>query len=205
MAHNPIIEDGKASLLSVRPYWGRIKMKKLLLFTLALLALALCSVNASGEDKNKNKPELAPLPSGIIQARNVFLLNGGGNDPSIKDGSGNEIAFDTVYSELKSWGRFRIVDSVDAADLVVEVTYGLENQRTRVFSSTNYSTGHTQVFSRNVADPTLRIMVYDAKTKEPLWSQSIVRKWARFGGNREKNLIKATKTMVERFRKRFPN
>ena len=180
-------------------------MNRLPLFTLVLLALVLSNVDAAGRDKDKNKPEVAPLPSAIIQAQTAFLLNAGGNDPSIKDGGGNDIAFDTVYSELKSWGRFRIVDSVDAADLVVEVTYGLENQRTRVFSSTNYSTGHTQVFSRNVADPTLRMTIYDAKTKAPLWSQSIVRKWARFGGNREKNLIKATKTMVERFRKRFPS
>ncbi len=180
-------------------------MNRLSRFTLAFLAVALSNVDAAGSDRDKNEPEVAPLPSAIIQAQTVFLLNAGGNDPSIKDGAGNEIAFDTVYSELTSWGRYQIVDSADAADLVIEVMYGLENQRTRVFSSVNAWTRQTKVQSVTVSDPTLRITIYDAKTKEPLWSQSIVRKRAWLGGNREKNLIKATKTMVERFRKWFPS
>jgi len=46
--------------------------------------------------KSRKDVPPAPLPSIVINARKVFLTNGGGSD----------LAYDTFYSEMKNWGKY---------------------------------------------------------------------------------------------------
>lgn len=74
------------------------------------LAVALClflSVYA-GAGKNRKDIPPAPLPSVVVDAKKIFLTNGGGSD----------LAYDTFYSEMKNWGKYEIVGSPDDADLI---------------------------------------------------------------------------------------
>ena len=57
-----------------------------------------------------------------MNASKVFLANGGGND----------LAYDTFYSDMKKWGKYDIVGSPDNADLVFEISYSVENGGTRL-------------------------------------------------------------------------
>jgi len=69
---------------------------------------------------------------------------------------------------MKQWGKYEIVGSPDNADLIVELSYYVENDGTRVWSATNSYTGTTQVFSRQLFDPQLTMKIYDAKSKNAL-------------------------------------
>ena len=134
----------------------------------------------------------APLPEVIVTAHKVFLSNGGGSD----------LAYDAFYSEMKNWGKYQIVGSPDAAELIVELSYQVEDMGTRVWSSVNTYNNTTQVHSRQLIDPKLILTIYDARTKNSLWSTVDHRRLARMEKNREKEMINSAERLVEELRSR---
>jgi hypothetical protein len=134
----------------------------------------------------------APLPEAILGAHKVFLSNGGGSD----------LAYDSFYAEMKKWGKYQVVGSPDDAELIVELSYHVENLGTRVWSSTNTYNNTTQVHSREVIDPKLTLTIYDAKTKNSLWSTIDHRRLAHLEKNREKEMINSSERLVEELRSR---
>jgi len=156
-----------------------------LAISLALGAILLSPGLADANDKKKDVP-VAPLPAVIVNARKIFLSNGGGSN----------LAYDAFYSKMKEWGKYEIVGSPEEADLIVELSYRVEDKGTRVWSSTNtYNT--TQVHSRQIIDPQLILTIYDAKTKNSLWSETDHRRLARRGKNREKETVNSAQRLVD--------
>src|ERR1035438_9855188 len=94
----------------------------------------------------------APLPEVIVTAHKVFLSNGGGSD----------LAYDAFYSEMKNWGKYQIVGSPDDAELIVELSYHVEDMGTRVWSSVNTYNNTTQVHSSQIIDPKLILTIWSA-------------------------------------------
>ena len=142
------------------------------------LAVSLCvliSLNTFAARERKDVPP-APLPTAVVNAKKIFLTNGGGSN----------LAYDTFYSEIKQWGRYEIVGSPEEADLVIELAYRVEQAGTRVWSSSNTYNGTTQVHSAQIVDPQLTLTIFDAKTKNSLWSEVDHRRLARREKNREK-------------------
>lgn len=124
------------------------------------LVTVLClfiSINAVAGKSRKDIPT-ARLPSVVVNAKKVFLPNGGGS----------ELAYDAFYAEMKKWGKYEIVGSPDEADLIVEISYHVENNGTHVWSTSNTYNGTTQVHSTQIIDPQLVLTIYDAKTKNSL-------------------------------------
>jgi len=78
---------------------------------------------------------------------------------------------------MKKWGRYEIAGSPDEAELIVELSYRVVDEGTRVWSSTNTYNNTTQVHSRQVVDPQLVLTIYDAKTKTSLWSETDTEGW----------------------------
>ena len=74
--------------------------------TLIAIVVLLCGTALA--HKHPPVPE-APLPAAIVNAKKIFLTNGGGSN----------LAYDAFYSEMKSWGKYEIVGSPDEADLVL--------------------------------------------------------------------------------------
>jgi hypothetical protein len=142
--------------------------------------------------KNRKDVPPAPLPAVIVNARKVFLTNGGGSD----------LAYDAFYSEMKRWGKYQLVGSPDEADLIVELAYRVEHGGTRVWSSTNSYDGTTQVHSAQIVDPQLVVTIYDAKSKNSLWSTIDHRRLARRQKNREKETINSAERLVEELKTR---
>jgi hypothetical protein len=142
--------------------------------------------------KNRKDIPPAPLPSVVASARRIFLTNGGGSD----------LAYDAFYSEMKKWDRYEIVGSPNEADLIVELVYRVENKGTHVWSSTNTYNGNTQVHSAQLVDPQLLLTIYDAKSKEPLWSTIDHRRLARREKNREKEMINSAERIVDELKSR---
>jgi len=157
---------------------------------LAVLCLFV-SINAVAGKSRKDIPP-APLPSVIANAKTVFLTNGGGSD----------LAYDTFYSDMRKWGRYEIVGSPDQADLIIELAYLVERGGTRVWNSTNSYDGTTQVHSAQIVDPQLVLTIYDAKSKNSLWSTVDHRRLARREKNREKETINSAERLVDELKTR---
>ena len=66
---------------------------------------------------------------------------------------------------MREWARYEIVGSLEDANLILELSYRVENAGTRVWSSTNTYNNTTQVHSAQVVDPELVMTIYDPKTK----------------------------------------
>jgi hypothetical protein len=160
---------------------------------MALVPFFIIFVSASATaGKNRKDVPTAPLPAAIVNARKVFLTNGGGSD----------LAYDAFYSEMKGWRKYQLVGSPDEADLIIELAYRVEHGGTRVWSSTNTYNGTTQVHSAQIVDPQLVLMIYDAKTRNSLWSTVDHRRLARREKNREKETISSAERLVEELKNR---
>lgn len=157
-----------------------------LIMSVALSAILLSSGLASADNKKKDVP-VAPLPAAIVSAKKIFLSNGGGNN----------LAYDAFYSKMKEWDKYEIVGSPDEADLIVELSYRVEDKGTRVWSSTNTYNNTTQVHSVQITDPQLILAIYDAKSKISLWSETDHRRLARMEKNREKETINSAQRLVD--------
>jgi hypothetical protein len=158
----------------------------------AMAAIHLSIGMAIANDKKKSDVLVAPLPAVIVNAKKIFLTNGGGSN----------LAYDAFYSKMKEWGRYEIVGSPDSADLIVELSYRVEDKGTRVWSSTNTYNNTTQVHSAQIIDPQLILTIYDAKTKNSLWSETDHRRLARREKNREKETVNSAQRLVDDMRTR---
>lgn len=159
-------------------------------FMAMLLVILLC-VHAVAAKSRKNVP-LALLPAKVLSAKRVLLVNGGGND----------LAYDALYSAVKEWARYEIVDSSSAADIIIEIRYVTEDHGTHVWSTTNTYSGATDVHSRRIVDPQLQLMIFDPASREALWSTVEHRRLARLGKNREKETINAAQRLVDSLKAR---
>ncbi len=138
--------------------------------------------------KDKKKVPLAPLPAVIVNAKKIFLSNGGGSN----------LAYDAFYSsKMKEWGKYEIVGSLEEAELIVELSYRVEDKGTRIWSSTNTYGNTTDVHSARIIDPQLILTIYDARTKNSLWSETDHRRLARRQKNREKETVNSAERLVE--------
>jgi hypothetical protein len=155
-------------------------------------ALGLLLLIPAVQAKTRKDVPPAPLPGAIVAAHKVFLSNGGGSD----------LAYDAFYSAMKSWGKYQIVGSPDDAELIVELSYHVEDMGTRVWSSVNTYNNTTQVHSSQIIDPKLILTIYDARTKNSLWSTVDHRRLARMEKNREKEMINSAERLVEELRSR---
>jgi hypothetical protein len=142
--------------------------------------------------KSRKDVPPAPLPTIVVNAKKVFLTNGGGSD----------LAYDTFYSEMKNWGKYAIAGSPDDADLIVEISYHVEHNGTHVWSTSNTYDGTTQVHSTQLIDPQLVLTIYDAKTKNSLWETVDHRRLARREKNREKETINSAQRLVDELKSR---
>ncbi len=135
----------------------------------------------------------APLPDAVINAKKIFVSNGGGSN----------LAFDAFYSALKTWGKYTFVGSPGDADLIVELAYRLDYGRTRIWSNERCRDATTQIHRRQTVNPQLVLAIYDAKTKNSLWSEVNHRRLARREKNREKEMVNSADRLVEDLRIRF--
>src|SRR5580704_974915 len=141
---------------------------------------------AGARDKEKDVP-VAPLPAVIVNAKKIFLSNGGGSN----------LAYDAFYSKMKEWARYEIVGSPEEADLIAELSYCVEDKGTRILSTDNTYNNTIHVYGGEIIDPQLTLAIYDAKTKNSLWSETDHSRLARREKNREKETINSADRLVE--------
>jgi hypothetical protein len=126
-------------------------MRKLLCFNLALLLASTPLIRA------QQTTPTAPVPSQIQQAQAVFLTNSG-SDPNFPIDATK--AYNDIYAALQAWGRYKLVNSPDQADLVFHLK--------AIAPLTDVSGDGSGVYS--VTSPAFQITIRDAKSNVALWT-----------------------------------
>jgi hypothetical protein len=150
---------------------------------------------AQNKWSRKNVPE-APLPAAIVHARKAFLLNGQTTAQDLTK-NGNMLAFDTLFADVKSWGKYELVDSPRDAEIVIELQYRPYSEGSRSFGVYNPSSNTVQTHSVAMAGADFALVIYEAASKEPLWSVSDACGSARSARNQQKEVIKSIDRLVE--------
>jgi hypothetical protein len=121
----------------------------------------------------------APLPKAITEAKSVYILNRtGAPEPA-----------DQAYRELRSWGRFKVVDEMSAADLVFVLTSERAEDAGVVAIPIGSILAAVPVRTRFT---TLRIFASQAEYATAIW---VVTRSSGNGG---------AKACIKELRKRFP-
>jgi hypothetical protein len=163
---------------------------------------SLFALVAPAQDKmtRKNIPG-APLPAAVANAKKVFLLNGQTTAQYLTK-NGNALAFDTLYADVKSWGKYELVDSPKDADIVIELQYRPYSEGARSFGVYNPSTHTVQTRSVEEIGADFALVLYEVKSKEQLWSVSDSCGVARRVKNQQKEVIKSIGRLVEALKAR---
>lgn len=132
----------------------------------------------------------APLPAAVANAKRAFLLNGQTSAQYLTK-NGNVLAFDTLYADMRSWGKYELADSPTDADIVIELQYRPYSEGTRSFGVYNRSTNTVQTHSRDRFGADFALVIYEAKSKEQLWSATDKVGVARTVKNQQKEVIKS--------------
>jgi hypothetical protein len=128
-----------------------VTLRKLLCFTLALLLASTPLIRA------QQTTPAAPVPSQIQQAQTIFLTNSG-SDPNFPIDATK--AYNDIYAALQTWGRYKLVNSPDQADLVFHLK--------AIAPLTDVSGNRGGVYS--VTSPAFQITIRDPKSNIALWT-----------------------------------
>ena len=128
-----------------------VTLSKLLCFTLALLLASTPLIRA------QQTTPAAPVPSQIQQAQTIFLTNSG-SDPNFPIDATK--AYNDIYAALETWGRYKLVNSPDQADLVFELK--------GIAPITDVSGNRGGVYS--ITSPAFQLTILDPKSNIALWT-----------------------------------
>jgi hypothetical protein len=145
----------------------------------------------------------APLPSEIVEAKKVYLLNGQTTSQGLTP-NGNNLAFDALYSLMKEWGKFELVGSPKNADIVIELQYRPYSGRSKSFTTYNTYTHTSQTISGTGGGADFAIVIYDANSKEQLWTFSDACGSAYIVSNQRKEVVLSVGRLVEQLKQRIP-
>jgi hypothetical protein len=126
-------------------------LPKLLCFTLALLLASTPLIRA------QQTTPAAPVPSQIQQAQTIFLTNSG-SDPNFPIDASK--AYNDIYAALQTWGRYKLVNSPDQADLVFQLK--------GIAPITDVSGNRGGVYS--ITSPAFQLTILDPKSNIALWT-----------------------------------
>jgi hypothetical protein len=127
-----------------------VSHRKLICSTLALVSFTVLAARA------QQTTPTAPVPSQIQQARTIFLTNSGADANFPID---ETKAYNDIYAALQTWGRYRLVNSVEQADLVFQLRdiapiTDVNGNRNGVYSTTS------PAFQLTILDPKSNIAIW---------------------------------------------
>jgi hypothetical protein len=170
------------------------------------LAILVCAVSLFAQEAAKPAQEVTkPTPPmspflRLTSAKRVFIKSSGGSD----------IPYNVISSSIEGWGRYEIVKSPDKADLILEITAPSDSGGgVTVSSSTkNDQFGRPQdsiSSSRDLSSGggTVKLVIYDARSKAALWSATEEAKGAMRQKAREDNLVSASEKLFTKFHDRI--
>jgi len=130
--------------------------------------------------EKKQATPAAPVPAQIVQAKKVFITNGGWDDYELFSG-GPTRAYDQFYAALKTTGRYELVGNSADADLIFQIQFS-------VYVAPGVRSGNAPSLGPVPYDAMLRLEIRDPKTNVLLWAFVERPDQAMLQGNRDKNL-----------------
>ena len=178
-------------------------MSRLLLqSSIVLIWLSLSVVTAGARQSTAPEPKPSPaanppaVPTDRLKtAKNIFLKKSGGSD----------IPYNVINSGFEGWGRYVLVDTPDQADIVMEISAPSDDSGTRVTAKTSRETGMPESgysSSKEVSSDPIKITVFEAKSKRPLWSATDKPKFAMKQKTKENNLVESAERLFAKFHDR---
>lgn len=176
-------------------------LRVLVPFVIMVCAVCLFAQEAAkpAQEVTKPAPPMSPFLR-LTSAKSVFIKSSGGSD----------IPYNVISSSLEGWGRYEIVKSPDKADLILEITAPSDSGGgVTVSSSTkNDQFGRPQdsiSSSRDLSSGagTVRLVIYDGRSKATLWSATEESKGAMRQKAREDNLVNASEKLFTKFHDRI--
>ena len=159
------------------------KFRKFLCFTLALLLASTPLTRA------QQTTPAAPVPSQIQQAQTIFLTNSA-SDPNFPIDETK--AYNDIYAALQTWGRYKLVNSPEQADLVFQLK--------GIAPITDVSGNRGGVYT--VTSPAFQLTILDPKSNIALWTitspvnvtgkNEVLARWV---SNSETNLVSRVKVV----------
>jgi hypothetical protein len=113
----------------------------------------------------------------------------------------SETPYNVIESGLEGWPRFMLVDSPQKADVIIEIAAKEEESGTSVSSSSD--SGKKTHINHDLNVTEIKLTVYDSRTHLPLWTASERPKGGFKDKTREDNLLKASQTLLQKFRDRM--
>jgi len=168
---------------------------------LAALLLGQGSLDFAQSKKSAKEVPHAPLPAAISGAKRVYLLDGQTTSQYLTK-NGNVLAFDTLYADIRSWGKYELVDNPKAADIVIELQYRPYSNGSSSYGTYNPSSKTVQTYGSDDAGADFALVVYDAASKGQLWSESDACGFARRVSNQRKEVVKSIGRLVENLKSR---
>jgi hypothetical protein len=169
-----------------------------------LLLPILCSLAAYAQQATPENPQPRPAPvvsatTRLLNAKTVFLKNVAGSD----------VPFEIVNNAIIGWPRYTVVDAVEKADLLIEVSSpeGPKKKEDSGGTSIRGSSGgrdpramQSPSYSNSSTD--VKLVVRDAHTRAILWAGAEPAKEAFRDSKTEENLEAATQKLVQKLRDR---
>ena len=149
---------------------------------LSVILGVLSLLSAAGASAQGGPQLAAPLPAAVTSAKTIF----------ISDAGNNSVVYVAFSEGMRDWGKYEIVASADAADLIVELSY-FDSHRDRSWNGNTFLSTHSRAQKK---DSKVIVTFYDSRTNEPLWSASEPQKRAKREKNREREAIQSVQHLI---------
>ncbi len=170
------------------------------IFVLAAIpALSQQQPSEKPQEKAEKKVAVVETPAQrLASAKNVVIVRTHGSD----------IPYDTIRTTIEGWERFKLVDSAEKADLIIEVASNGGDNDVRVSSGMTPSpqTGRmaqSTSSSKDISATQVSMLVSDARNKRVLWRGTESAKYAMRQKARENNLVEAAEKLASKFHDRL--
>lgn len=162
-----------------------------------MACVSFCYLMSLGQAPKKQSPTQTP-DARLTSAKTVLVVRARGND----------IPYDVIKSTIDGWLRFTLVETVDKADLIVEVATSGGNSDTHLTASDGPSmlAGRPERSSNagnEIANADITLTVYDSKNRKVLWTGKETAKTALKQTTRENNMVEAAEKLASRFHDRL--
>lgn len=151
------------------------------------LVACLCTIGELRAQTVTKVPD-APLPAALHTAKNVFISFAGGDASFNRD---SRQIYNQFYAEIKERGRYNLVGSPGAADLVLQVSFASPISNVVVGPAAGGGSWGNSSIERQ-----LRLVLLDPKTGIALWGFTERVVPALLAESREKNLKIAVRQLA---------
>lgn len=164
--------------------------------------LPLGAQQTTAPDNSQPKPtQSVSATTRLLNAKTVFL----------KNVSGSDTPFDIISNAMIAWPRYTVVDALDKADLLIEVSSPEDpNKKKDDSSGTKVSGSSSGRDPRTPPTPSytysstdVKLLVRDAHTRAVLWGGTEPAKEAFRDSKTEQNLIAAAQKLFHKFQDRI--